>query len=103
MSVEILGQTWIDGDNDPPALELRLSDGSFVRVGYDDTYHHRILWWSPDLETDFVSCTAERTGLHSDVLGWMESKAEQAVRSWAVDERSMYWESHCPDDGNGGL
>ena len=85
---------WLDGDRDPPSLELRLSDRSYVRVGYDLDYHHRLLWWAPDGETDFVSVTAERTGLDEDTLGPLEAEVESAVRHWDAELSARY-----PDNG----
>lgn len=100
--VVVLGKVWLDGDNDPPTLELRLSSGAYVKVGWDLTYHHRLLWWAPDGESDFVTCTAERTGL-GDELGPIEDEVFRAVECFESNLRAEYAsDEHNYSDGRDG-
>lgn len=89
-ALTIFGKAWIDGDSNPPSIELLLSDGTYVRIGWDIDYNCRLLWWSPDGETDFVPCTADRIALHPDVLFALVTEAKQAVEEYDAKQRREY-------------
>ena len=91
--VQVLGTCWLDCDTDPPRLQLRLSNGGYVQVSWDFTYSHRLLYFAPDVHAEFVSATAEQTGLSEDVLGPIE---DQVFRAYAAHESQ--WRSEYESD-----
>ncbi len=89
--VTVVSTIWLAGDDaGPPTLELRLSSGAYAKIGWDCEYAHRLLWWAPDGETDFVSCTAERTGLDPDVFGPLVDEVARAAECHESNLRAEY-------------
>ncbi len=94
----IIGRTWLDGhDSDPPTLELRLSNGTYVKVGWDSDYSHRLFWFASCATADFVSCTAAATGLSADELGPLEDEVKRAVEAHESNCRAEYEDAYCPE------
>ncbi len=61
-SLTIISKCWLDGhDSDPPTLEVKLSDGSYLKVGYDTDYHHPLVWLATDKHADFVTAVASES------------------------------------------
>ena len=59
LPVVVVRSTWLDGyDSDPPTLELELSDGRYLKVGFDVDYQHPLVWMAVDGDAEFVSCVA---------------------------------------------
>ncbi len=82
---------WIDGnDTDPPRLEVRLSNGAYLTIGFDTDYWHRLIWYAPNASEDFESATAEMTGLSPDVLSGLCDEVEQACRAFESNWRAEY-------------
>ncbi len=90
--VEVKSKIWLDFGEDPPTLECRLTNGSYVKVGYDMEYRHRLLWFSLDAEAEFVSATAAMTGLTSDQLAELEDEAYRAVEAYESNRASTYFD-----------
>ncbi len=89
--VAVVKRTWVDGaDSDPPRLEVELSNGAFVLVGYDTQYHCRCLFYAKDESADFVSCVSGDTQLHPDVLAALVDEVETATRSFESNHRGEY-------------
>lgn len=81
---------WLCFDQPELELELELSDGSFVKVGWDDDYNHRLLYIAANEYEDFVSATADQTGLSEDVLAPLVDEVCRAVREHNWTERAEY-------------
>lgn len=94
----VLSRNWVNGFNsEPPRLELKLSDGSFVMVGWDSDYSHQLLFVATDLHADFVSCVASETGLDPDVLAGLVDEVAEATRAHDSNNRVEYWDAYTPD------
>lgn len=65
--VIVTKRTWLDGDTGPE-LHLELSTGAWVKIAWDTTYHHRLLYVAADEFDDFRDATTDETGLSADVL-----------------------------------
>ncbi len=106
LGVQVLSTLWLSGyDTDPPTLELRLSNGGYVKIGWDMTYSHRLLWWAPDRQADFVTATPAMTGLDPDVFGPLVDEVAQAAESHArqMEETDPPKFSHADRMYGGGL
>ena len=99
--VVVVGSCWLDGDDaDPPTLELRLSNGSYVKVGFDVDYWHRLLWFAPNRSADYQSATGAMTGLDPDVLNSYCNATEDAARCHESNLRSE-WNADAMSHGDG--
>lgn len=96
--VVVLGSCWLDGyDSEPPTLELRLSNGAYVKIGFDADYWHRLLWFAPDASADYQSATGAQTGLDPDVLESYCHAVEDAVRAHESNLRVEYLDAYTPE------
>lgn len=77
-TVTVTKTYWVDG-----MLELWLSDGAFVRVGWDLDYHHRLLLVAPDEHGDWRDATGEEIPLHPDELDSYVSEAKRRTQDEA--------------------
>ncbi len=77
--VEVLGSIWLDGDDaDPPTLELRLSDGRYLKLAYDLSYSHPLVWAAENKAADFVSIPARESGLGDALEPYLDQVAHAA-------------------------
>ena len=91
LPVVVVRSTWLDGyDSDPPTLELELSTGAFVKVGWDVDYQHPLVWTAADRDADFVSCVARETGLGDEIETYFAEVAD-AARIHEADRLSDNW------------
>lgn len=75
---------------DQPELECELVDGSYIKIAWDTDYNHRLLYVAADKSADYISATADQTGLPEDVLAPLVDEVESAVRHHIAEERSEY-------------
>ncbi len=76
----VIGRAWLDGAaSDPPTLELLLSNGAYLKIGWDLDYQHKLLWWAQDVSADFAPCTAESACLDPLVLDALVEEVYRAV------------------------
>ncbi len=68
---------------DQPELHLELSTGIFVKVCWDISYACKSILVAADEHAEYVTATAEETGLSRDVL---EDCVEEVRRAVRMDE-----------------
>lgn len=94
----IISRCWLDGyDSDPPTMELKLSDGSYLKVGWDSDYSHPLVYVAEDVFSEFVSCNSRETGID---LGDLESIVDEVAASTIAHDsnnRSEYWAAYAPE------
>ncbi len=81
--VAVVSFHWLGGSNQPPHVELKLSDGRFVKVGWDGDYAHKLLAVAADKSADYADCTGIETGLEPGELEVWCDRAHEAWESWA--------------------
>lgn len=89
-AIEVAGFVWLNNDRDPPTLELRLTNGAYVKVEYDTQHHHCYLWFAPNKQADFIAATTAMTGLEADQLAPFKDQAEQATRAHESQQRAEF-------------
>ncbi len=80
--VEVLKKDWLQYGDDPPRIELTLSDGSYLLVGYDWDYHAADILRAADKHADYESIPARESGL-GDALEPYIDEAKSAAESHA--------------------
>jgi len=94
----VTAKHWVSGfDRDPPRLELKLSDGSYVLVGWDSDYSHALVFVAATLDADFTSCVASETGLHPGELAALVDEVAAATEAHDSLDRAEYLDAYCPD------
>jgi hypothetical protein len=82
---------WIqDDENAPPRIEARLSNGSYVLVGWDSDYSHAVVFVAADKHSEFVSGVAAESGLDPDVLYGLVTEAQAATEAHESNQRAEY-------------
>ncbi len=81
----------LDGDkDDPPTVEMRLEDGSFVKVGYDLDARLPVIWVANSREAEFVISTKDGACMVPGVLECICDEVEQMAISFESNRRAEY-------------
>lgn len=79
--------TWFNGfDTDPPVIEVKKDDGSYVLIGYDFDSGLNTYMIASDISSDYVACVARETGLPAADLLEFSRRVETASLAHAQDQ-----------------
>ena len=101
--LEVIRATWLES-SEGVRLELELSDGSFVLVGFDTEYNAPDIFRAADESEDYVSCVARETGLGDAIAPLIDEVAaaqeafDSNLRAEDDDSAADRWNQH----GGGG-
>lgn len=98
MPLTVLRSVWLDGGGwEPPQLEMELSDGRFIKVGYDLEFSHPLVWIAPDKHADFESAPARESGL-GDALEPYIDEVAHAARLHEADRMADEDDGRCDEE-----
>ena len=81
---------WLQEGTDPPRLEARCSDGSYLLVGWDGDYHHATVLRAGNGVEDFESIPARESGLSVEALDELVEQVRVATEQHESVERCDY-------------
>lgn len=84
--VKVLSTSWTEFPHtDPPTLDVELSGGSCLSIGWDFTYSHRLLRLFEGERETGRACTGEETGLPAAVLERLVDDVREAALQWDAE------------------
>lgn len=84
----VTSKTWIHCDQ--PELHLTLSNFSHVKIQWDLSYGHRLIFFA-EPGGDFVSSTAQATGMNVEELEGYVDEVYRAVQADEAERMADQW------------
>lgn len=84
--LSVLSTLWLDEENGP-VLEVALSNGRFLKIGWDVSYCHPIVFVAADETAPYESCVARETGLGDEIEPLIDQARDAALHHEAERER----------------
>ena len=98
--LSVVSRLWLQEGRDPPRLEVRLSDGSYLLVGWDSGYSFANVLRAATGVDDFESIPSRECGLSGDELGALVDEVQRATSEHNSNDRSE-WLSDADSYGDG--
>jgi len=88
--LSVVSRIWLQEGRDPPRLEARLSDGSYLLLGWDSDYSHANVLRAATGVDDFESIPSRECGLSGDELGALVDEVQRATSEHNSNDRSEW-------------
>lgn len=93
----VVSKLWLQEGNDPPRLEVRCSDGSYLLVGWCTNNNFPEVFRAGNGVEDFTSIPAAESGLHPGELSALIDEVQAATEAHESNDRADYWEAYTPE------
>ena len=88
--LSVVSRLWLQEGRDPPRLEVRLSDGSYLLVGWDSDYSFANVLRAATGVDDFESIPSRECGLSGDELGALVDEVQRRTSQHNDCERAEF-------------
>ncbi len=84
----ISSREWFEADQ--PEIHLKLSDGTFIKVRWNEDWSNAEFYRAAAMSEDYARCTSLETGMESDDISELKTTIKDATSDFYSNDRAEY-------------